>query len=531
LWKIKTWIPAFAGMTKENLFVISNYYILHSAVREISQRFLGARFLRAFSIHAGELRMEFDQGELVAAMQPAHTTFYISSIDSHEPKRNVMSFFEELQGLPLIDIILAENDKLVTLDFEEYHLLLRFYNSPNILLIKNNTPQSSFKKESIRPLSPITPLPDATTIRQHLPMLGKWLEAELEFELREKNDYDLAEECKVFDKKLRTSPSLFIYSKKDGLVLSPIKLRSLSENYKEYKSPSLAIEEVIRYRAKHSTFVSKKNSLTSKLHGALTRTEKAISDAHSGINNSAREDKYSATGDAIQLHAHEIIKGQESIAAEVEGKNITIVLDPSLSGFENAKRYYDKARRARENRKELQTKYAALILEKEKLSRFLAQAENAWEIRELDVLEKEISRSGFALHQTSDDLTEVNPLSRFRNFIVAGGYRVLVGKNAKQNDELTMKVAKKEDIWFHARHVPGSHVVLQTNNAKQIPKEAIEQAAAIAAYFSDAKTQKHAPVAYTKRKFVRKPKGAAPGAVLLEREEVVIVTPRIPIDL
>jgi predicted ribosome quality control (RQC) complex YloA/Tae2 family protein len=91
-----------------------------------------------------------------------------------------------------------------------------------------------------------------------------------------------------------------------------------------------------------------------------------------------------------------------------------------------------------------------------------------------------------------------------------------------------MHVAKKEDLWFHARHVPGSHVVLQTNNAKQIPKEAIEQTAEIAAYFSDAKTQKHAPVAYTKKKFVRKPRGAAPGAVLLEKEEVVIVTPRIP---
>src|SRR5947208_181394 len=132
------------------------------------------------------------------------------------------------------------------------------------------------------------------------------------------------------------------------------------------------------------------------------------------------------------------------------------------------------------------------------------------------------------LHQTSDDLAEADAISRFRNFTVIGGFRVLVGKNAKQNDELTMKIAKKEDLWFHARHVPGSHVILQAHNAKQIPKEAIEQAAEIAAYFSDAKTQKHAPVAYTKRKFVRKPKGAAPGAVLLEREEVVIVTPRVP---
>src|SRR5947208_10946311 len=132
------------------------------------------------------------------------------------------------------------------------------------------------------------------------------------------------------------------------------------------------------------------------------------------------------------------------------------------------------------------------------------------------------------LHQTSDDLAEADAISRFRNFTVIGGFRVLVGKNAKQNDELTMKIAKKEDLWFHARHVPGSHVVLQTTNSKQIPKEAIEQAAEIAAYFSDAKTQKHAPVAYTRRKFVRKRKGSAPGEVVIEKEEVVLVTPKIP---
>jgi len=508
--------------------MVSNYYILHSVVREIGEHFIGAQFLRAYSIHADELRLEFHSGEIVASMQPAHTTLYISNVDSREPKKNVISFFKELHRQELQDISIPENDKFVTLDFGEDKLIFRFYNSPNALLYLNENVVTSFKKEKTH----IVETRHDTSLHGHikslLPMLGKWLEAELEYVLKGKKNFDLAEECKAFDKKLRESKKSFVYSRKNGLLLSPIILRSLNDEYKEFQSPSEAIEYVIRFRAKNAALKSKKDALIAKLQGALTRTNKALSDAKSGIENSGREDRYSSIGDAIQTHAHEIEKGVESFDAEIDGKNTKISLDPALLPFENAKRYYDKARRARENRKELQIKFATLAKEEEKLSVFLSKAENASDLKELDSLEKEISKSGFTLHQTSEDLSEADPLSKFRQFIVAGGFRVLVGKNAKQNDELTMKVAKKEDLWFHARHVPGSHVVMQTNNAKQIPKEAIEQAAEIAAYFSDAKTQKHAPVAYTKRKFVRKPKAAEPGAVLLEREEVVIVTPRIP---
>ncbi|MEI8133659.1 MAG: NFACT RNA binding domain-containing protein [bacterium] len=496
--------------------------------RELETRLIGATFHRAYSIHAGELRIEFDQAELVASLVPAHTTLYLSDGASHEPKRNVMSFFAELQGLSLEKISLTQNDKLLTFSFGEYQLSFRFYNSPNVLLLAHGEQFSSFKKEPIRPIRPSNPIQTKSTIHDHLPMLGKWLQTELETELQKKNNFDLQGECSGFDEKLRNSSSVFVYSRKDGLLLSPFRLDAVTDSYKEYKSPSEAIEYVIRNRTKRSSLKSKKDALLAKLKGALTRTTKAISDAKSGIENSERENKYTSIADTIQIHAHEIERGAIHFIATVGEVEMNVVLDPALSAFENAKRYYDKARRAKENWMELQTRFATLTQEQETLSSFLVRSQSATDIQALDILENEISRSGFSLHQTADDLTDVDPLSRFRNFTVAGGFRVLVGKNAKQNDELTMKVAKKEDIWLHARHVPGSHVVLQTKNAKQIPKEAIEQAAEIAAFFSDAKTQKHAPVAYTRRKFVRKPKGALPGAVLIEKEEVVIVTPKIP---
>jgi predicted ribosome quality control (RQC) complex YloA/Tae2 family protein len=102
-----------------------------------------------------------------------------------------------------------------------------------------------------------------------------------------------------------------------------------------------------------------------------------------------------------------------------------------------------------------------------------------------------------------------------------------VGKNAKNNDELTMKFAKPNDIWLHARGVGGSHCVIRVDGSEP-SKSIIKEAAAIAAFYSKAKTSNLAPVAYTYKKYVTKPKGANPGAVVVRREEVVLVEPYKP---
>ncbi len=108
---------------------------------------------------------------------------------------------------------------------------------------------------------------------------------------------------------------------------------------------------------------------------------------------------------------------------------------------------------------------------------------------------------------------------------VIEGYQVLIGKNARANDELTLRHARKDDLWLHARDVPGSHVVIRKAGKSNVPNSVIEKAAAIAAYYSKRKTDSLCPVIVTPRKFVRKRKGAAPGEVIVEREEVVIVEP------
>ena len=107
------------------------------------------------------------------------------------------------------------------------------------------------------------------------------------------------------------------------------------------------------------------------------------------------------------------------------------------------------------------------------------------------------------------------------------GYKIWVGKNAQSNDQLTLKYSYKEDLWLHAKDVPGSHVLIKHQSGKPFPKDVIERAAELAAYNSKRKTESLCPVAYTQKKYVRKRKGDPAGAVIVEKETVIMVAPRL----
>ena len=109
----------------------------------------------------------------------------------------------------------------------------------------------------------------------------------------------------------------------------------------------------------------------------------------------------------------------------------------------------------------------------------------------------------------------------YREFESFDGHPILVGKSAKDNDALTLKVAKPDDLWLHARGTPGSHVVVRLDKGVQVPHETLRDAAALALWYSDLRKSGKGEVIYTYRKFVKKGKGLKPGAVMVEREKSV----------
>ncbi|MEO0641509.1 MAG: NFACT RNA binding domain-containing protein, partial [Bacteroidota bacterium] len=209
---------------------------------------------------------------------------------------------------------------------------------------------------------------------------------------------------------------------------------------------------------------------------------------------------------------------------------ITIKLDPQLNPQENAKRYYNKHKQRR----------ARLLYLKEQMEDIenkLLNAEGEWEeLQQLTPPDKlTLQDTGFggeelkAMKQFSRQLRREmkeaeEEKSPFRHFRLAG-YEIFVGKNARNNDELSFKYASKNDLWLHAKDVTGSHVIIRHRAGKDLPGEVLEYAAQLAAYYSKRKNDTLVPVQYTPRKYIRKRKGDPPGLVAVDREQVIMVEP------
>src|SRR5690606_5484231 len=188
-------------------------------------------------------------------------------------------------------------------------------------------------------------------------------------------------------------------------------------------------------------------------------------------------------------------------------RQVKINLNKSLSPQKNAENYYRKS----QNQK----------IEIENLKRNIAHKQE-FAIETGIHLEKiksiaslKILRQYMKTHGLSQAKADQEKELQFKVFDIEG-WQVMVGKNARNNDLLTQKFSFKEDLWLHAKDVTGSHVLIKYKSGKKFPKYVIEKAAQLAAYYSQRKTDSLCPVIVTPKKFVRKPKGAAPGAVFID---------------
>jgi predicted ribosome quality control (RQC) complex YloA/Tae2 family protein len=268
-----------------------------------------------------------------------------------------------------------------------------------------------------------------------------------------------------------------------------------------------------------------KQALATKLMHTIQKAQRTVEVLEREVNETARADEYQRFGDLLMSNLHRVHRGDEKLDMREDG--VSIPLQRSLSPVQNAQRYYEKAKRARTAHHQATARLAALR-EKLATARRLAELlDNVSTREEMNTFmadhRDELERVGIG---KSSEKREQLP---FRVFIVDGGFEVWAGKSSKNNDELTLKHAKPTDLWFHARGASGSHVVLRVNSAKGEPtKKAKEQAAAIAAYYSKMRNAKMVPVAMTEKKYVRKPKGAAPGSVIVEREKIIFAEPALP---
>lgn len=236
-------------------------------------------------------------------------------------------------------------------------------------------------------------------------------------------------------------------------------------------------------------------------------------------------DELRICGDLITANLYRMEKGSASLVCEnyyeENCPEKRIQLDPLLTPQQNAAKYYKRYTKAKTAEKYLREQMTQARQDLEYLESVLQEITQAETEQDFTDIRSELRDSGFLRKQGKK---EINRAAKPREFRTSTGYRVLVGRNNRQNDKLTMKDADWRDLWFHTQKIHGSHVIL-CSGGNEVDDDTIVEAAKLAAYYSQARESGNVPVDYTQVKNVKKPSGARPGMVIYSTCRTVNVTP------
>ena len=237
-------------------------------------------------------------------------------------------------------------------------------------------------------------------------------------------------------------------------------------------------------------------------------------------------DKLRLCGDLITANLYRMERGMASLTTEnyydESLPQVSIPLDPLLTPQQNAAKYYKRYNKAKSAEIHLREQIEKAEAERAYLDSVLQEIAQSETEQEFGEIRHELQETGYL--RRGKEKKERGRSFAPREYRSSAGLRILVGRNNAQNDQLTLKKADKRDIWLHAQKIHGSHVILCTNGAEP-DERSLAEAAALAAYFSQARESANVPVDFTPVKYVKKPAGARPGMVVYETYRTLYVTP------
>lgn len=282
----------------------------------------------------------------------------------------------------------------------------------------------------------------------------------------------------------------------------------------EYASMSELLEVYYAEKNALTRIRQKSSDLRHIVQTALERNIKKYDLQMRQMQDTEKRETYRIYGELIHTYGYSVPAGSRSFEAQNydTGEPVTIPLDPAMTPLENAKKYFDryaKLKRTYEALKELTEEVRQEILHLESVG---AALDIATAEEDLVQIRQELTESGYIRRRGGNKKEKVT--SRPFHYISSDGYHMYVGKNNYQNDELTFKFATGNDWWFHAKGMPGSHVVVKCGGDGEMPDRVFEEAARLAAYYSRGRGQDKVEIDYVQKKQVKKPAGAKPGFVV-----------------
>ncbi|MGQ0548061.1 MAG: Rqc2 family fibronectin-binding protein [Armatimonadota bacterium] len=294
----------------------------------------------------------------------------------------------------------------------------------------------------------------------------------------------------------------------------------------EPASMSAAVEEVTERAAEVGRLEAARQALNATVRGAARRVKRAQDAVADDMRAAEDAGRLREQGELILAYLNQVAPGAQTVDVPgFDGTPVSIPLDPSRSAVENAQAYFRRYARATAARRRLPRRQSELEAERaflENVATAIAQADDADDLWEV---EQDLIAAG--LRRRAEQSLRPRAASAGRTFDLAGGYRVRVGRSARENDHLTFEDSRPNDLWLHARGMPGAHVILSAEAGKAT-EAAIETAARIAAHYSTGRGATKVPVDVTPRRFVRRVHGGRPGQVVYTNERTINVAPGLP---
>ena len=512
----------------------NNYYFLRQLSAELEKQIAGTVVSECFSQSKDELIIRFETTSkpfFIRASLQADFCCLSFPEDFNRARKNSVDLFGELIGQRVQACRQFANERSFVTEFSNnYKLLFKMHgNRANLVLFHDEKSVGLFRNHLTT---------DADIVLDNLNRTIDW-----SYEAFEAGVHDLQKLYFTFGKsvwnflnrnnfeeksvveKWQSIQDLLNYLKKPNYYITGVEGKLLLSLFpdgdiiKQFKDPLLASNEFfIQYTVFFAFFQEKRevlSQLTTRLHNGLSYLVKT----NQKKKEIEKDTHYKTWADLVMANLHQIKPGDEKITLSNfydADKPIEIKLKKDLNAQKNAEIFYRKGKNQQIEIQKLTEGIAAKQKQVTALQEKLIALEKIDDLKNLRNFTNDLG-----LKQEADK--KENPLPYHE--VEFNGFKIWIGKNAQHNDTLTLKHTFKEDLWLHAKDVPGSHVVIKYQSGKKFPKDVIERAAQLAAFNSKRKTESLCPVAYTAKKFVRKRKGDPAGAVIVEREEVILVEP------
>lgn len=291
-----------------------------------------------------------------------------------------------------------------------------------------------------------------------------------------------------------------------------------------FSTVSRMLDAFFANKAERDRVKQQVSDLTRLIENERNKNKRKLKIHQQTLQQGKKVDTYQKYGELLTANMHRMKKGMKKITVTdyyVEDQpEITIPLKEDLSPSENAQRYFKRYRKLQRAQEKALKEIERAQAEIQYLEAVLQQLSQARE-EDIEEIRRELEEEGYQRQrkQKRRKLEQPKP----EQFLSSDGTTIYVGRNNKQNEFVTHRLAHKEDIWLHTLDIPGSHVVIKSANPSE---ETLLEAAQLAAYYSKARQSESVPVDYTKVKYVKKPKGGKPGFVTYTEQKTLFVTPK-----